>query len=662
MAATGRACRVLLDSPLPQLDRLFDYLVPAALAAEARPGVRVRVPLRSAGRVSDGYLVELADADRPADYPGPLSEIDSVVSPVPVLAPEVWELARTLADRSAGGAANILRLAVPPRQVRVEKAWLAARERDRAEDEPSAAARTVLPDPVGYPPGRLERLLRDRERVAMAAIPRLTRLPGGSWAGHWAHALAVAAARCFAASRSAIIAVPDHRDQEQVEQALAALAPEHAVVRYDARQSNAERYRSFLSALEGPRIIVGNRSALYAPARDLGLIAIWDDGDPLLAEPLAPYVHAREAALVRQSQQGCALILAGHTRTVEVQRLVELGWLSSLDPDPLVVPRVLPTASQPERESRSARIPSSAWRVAREALESGPVLVQVARPGYTPSLACASCGRSARCNHCQGPLGLSGAGAAAACGWCGRIASPWHCEHCAGTELRQAGAGSVRTADELGRAFPGVRVIVSDGEHPVTRLGPAPALVIATRGAEPIADGGYHAILLADGERMLVRESLRVADDCLRWWSNAIALAAPGATTALIGVGGFLAQTLATWQHARYAHRELEDRRRLRLPPAVRIVSVTGSADAVASVIDAVGPGRYLDQLGPAPAGEGRVRSILRFEYAQGAAIAEELRGALVRHASGRRRPPPGKGGYGRIPSLKVRFDDPEIL
>ena len=112
----GAIARVMVDSPLPQLDRLFDYLIPPELAESAVPGVRVRVPLRSAGRVADGYLVEVTDS---GDYSGVLSALDSVVSPVRVLAPEVWALARRAADRAAGSASDIVRLAVPTRQVRV---------------------------------------------------------------------------------------------------------------------------------------------------------------------------------------------------------------------------------------------------------------------------------------------------------------------------------------------------------------------------------------------------------------------------------------------------------------------------------------------------------------------------------------------------------------
>ena len=60
-------------------------------------------------------------------------------------------------------------------------------------------------------------------------------------------------------------------------------------------------------------------------------------------------------------------------------------------------------------------------------------------------------------------------------------------------------------------------------------------------------------MLLLDGERMLLRESLRVAEDCLRWWSNAAALAAPGAPVFLVGVGGALATALATWKQPEWA-------------------------------------------------------------------------------------------------------------
>lgn len=221
--------------------------------------------------------------------------------------------------------------------------------------------------------------------------------------------------------------------------------------------------------------------------------------------------------------------------------------------------------------------------------------------------------------------------------------------------MRFVGQGATRTAEDLGRAFPGVRVIIADGERTVLSVGPEPALVIATRGAEPVAAGGYRAVLLLDGERMIARESLRVGEDCLRWWSNATALAGRGATTVLVGIGGPLATAMATWRQADYARAELADRRRLRFPPAVRVATVTGEVDAVAKAVASTGI-EADDVLGPVDVADRAVRTIVRFDYARGAEVAAALRAQVVKAATARRRP-----GVSRpTTNLKVRFDDVE--
>ncbi|WP_150309228.1 primosomal protein N' family DNA-binding protein [Planctomonas psychrotolerans] len=668
--ASAPIARVALDSPLPQLDRLFDYAIPPELRDTAVPGVRVRVPLRSAGRVADGFLVEVVAEH---DYPGVLSPLDSVVSPVRVLTPEVWRLARAVADRSAGSAVDVLRFAIPPRQARVEKAYLAATATaavpaaapDGTADRPDGEGAGATVDVTGYVEGAWARALADRARVAVDAVPGVVEVAPGRWVGRWALTLAQAAAASLARGESAILALPDFRDQAQVESALATLVPPSAVARVDARQSNPDRYRAFLSGLgDEPRILLGTRSAVYAPAPRLGLIVLWDDGDPLHAEPLSPYASSRDVALVRQAQSGCALAFVGHSRSTEVERLVELGFLDELLPLTGTAPRVIPTVSQPAPDgfAQAARIPSTAWREARQALESGPVLVQVARPGYAPVLACASCAHAARCNRCQGPLGKASASAMPSCGWCGALAADWRCTHCEGDRLRFVTRGSGRTAEELGRAFPGVRVIVADGEHTVLEVSDAPALVVATRGAEPVAAAGYRAVLLLDGERMLARESLRVGEDCLRWWSNAAALAAPKAPVLLVGVGGALARALNTWRQADYARAELADRRALRFPPAVRVAAVEGGVDAVRTAMERVAELPGVDVLGPVDVDAQNVRALVRLEYAQGGAVASALRSAVVENASTRRKGPPAKGGYRQRPSLRVRFDTSDIL
>lgn len=659
---TGRIARVLIDSPLPQLDRLFDYAIPPSLDGDAVPGVRVRVPLRSAGRMVDGYLVEVAPAE---DTDRPLSELDAIVSPVQVLTPALYALVRRAADRAAGSAIDILRLAIPKRMVRAEKAWLA-----RADAGEPAVPTEVAPwadDVLGAYPG-LSDAIDARERLALDAPPRSLRIGEAVEVGAWAELLAAVGARALTHGRSAILVVPDYRDQAQLEAMLEAKGLQDCVVRVDARQSGPERYASFLRTLAPePCIVVGNRSAVYAPVHELGVIALWDDGDPLLSEPLSPGVHARDAALVRQELEGCGVVFAGHTRTTDVERLVAIGWVREVRSTRRESPRIVLSATH-EGEARSARVPSAAFASAREALKSGPVLVQVARPGYAPVLVCADCRRPARCPHCAGPLRARKPGAIPDCGWCGRAANAWKCPHCESNRVRMASSGSERTANELGRAFPGVRVIVADGEHPVSQVDDSPALVVATRGAEPHAIGGYRTVILLDGDRMLMADDLRIGESCLRWWSNAAALATPGSPVHLVGVAGSVARALATWTQAAYARNELADRAPLRMPPTVRVASVEGVASAVTTALDelrnavpALDDEAVLGPLAiPVPGSAPLSRAFVRFDYAQGRAVAESLRASVVAAAMRTRKSPKGRPPGPRN-TLKVRVDLPDL-
>ncbi|KAA0960987.1 primosomal protein N' [Microbacterium sp. ANT_H45B] len=651
MTESRRIARVLLDSPLPQLDRLFDYALPAALG-EVPLGVRVRVPLRTAGRVVDGYIVELDTED---DADRPLSEVDSVVSTVSVLPARLYRLARRAADRAAGSASDVLRLVIPKRQVRVEKAWTADAPAPVPTDEQRAAAARVVDEYDG-----LAEVLDEGTRAAVEAVPVSREGVQG-----WAALLAAAAVHTLAAGRSSVLVVPDHRDLDRLLAALEVLAPAEAVVRHDSRLTNPDRYRSFLRTLEdAPCIVVGNRSAVYAPVQ-AGLVAVWDDGDPLLGEPLAPYINARDAALLRQEQEDSALLYAGHTRTTDVERLVAHGYLHDVRATRRVLPRVVLSTPQEMDAPTAQRMPSSAFLSARNAAADGPVLVQVSRPGFSPSLVCADCRAPARCAHCGGPLGATHRGAVPVCAWCGRGARAWACPACSSTKLRLASSGSERTADELGKAFPGIRVIVADSAHPVEQVADKPSLVVATRGAEPLAEGGYRAVVLLDGPRMLQAPDLRIGEACLRWWSNAAALAAPGAPIHLVGVDGGIARALATWNHSGFARAELAERAPLHMPPAARVALVEGTVAAVArglaSLHDLALPPDAV--LGPVPIESDdyppRVRALVRFDYGAGQRVASTLRAAVVAEAVSARR---GKGKSTRS-ALSVRLDilDPEL-
>ncbi len=363
------------------------------------------------------------------------------------------------------------------------------------------------------------------------------------------------------------------------------------------------------------RVVAGTRSAMFAPVADLGLVVLWDDGDDLHAEPRAPYPNAREVLALRAHRSGAAALIGGFTRTAELTQLVAGGWARPLASDPADLrqraPRVRAAPDEAElardAAAMTARLPSLALRTARQALTgsaaaAGPVLVQVPRRGYLAAVACGRCRAQARCAKCAGPLQISGARVIPDCRWCGALAADWTCGRCGSDQLRALVTGAGRTAEELGRAFPGVPVRTSGGPHVLAAVPAEPALVIATPGAEPVASGGYAAALLLDGWALLGRPSLRAAEEALRRWLNAAALVRPGAPVVVLAEAGIPAvQALLRWDPVTFAERELAERAELGFPPAVRMASVTGTPDAVAEFVAAAALPPQAEVLGPVP-------------------------------------------------------------
>lgn len=671
--------RVRVDSTLPQVDRTFDYRVPAELSEDAVPGARVRVLFN--GHELTGYIEERAattDWTRTSLLP-----LKSVLSRVPSAAPEIFALAEALADRYASTVANVLRLAVPPRIAALDKkyapllpgyesAYLGdsapvstsdtpeSAASEHAESEPAAAstasiatassaATSSATDPYAWlaTPGAPAPFVLDPpalnpdaasvfsdyengaefiEDVAAGAATRavMTVLPG-HLEHTWADVLATALAAAAASGRGAIAVVPTAKNLDLLEAALAERLPADSFVRLSSDSTPHTRYHGFVKARLGQvPVVIGTRAAAYAPVANLGLVVCWDDGDSSLVEQRAPYCHARDVLLLRASAENTAALFAGFSMSSEAARLVRTRWASHVRAPRALVrdysPRIFSTGSEFELArdplAAMARIPHLAFEHARRALARGPVLVQVARSGYIPSFSCERCRMPARCGECSGPLSVASGSSVPSCSWCGHLAQQWRCSECGFTHWRYSAAGATRTAEELGRAFPNVPVISSAGDHVRASVGPEPALVVATPGAEPVAFGGYAAALLLDADKMLRFDSLRAPEAALRRWLNAAALVRPAAlegTVVTTASPSPVEQALVRWDPAWFARQELEERAQTGLPPAVRTAAVTGAeADVRAFMEEFLGssalPERVREQLrivGPVPLDQG---------------------------------------------------------
>lgn len=629
--ATPRIAHVCIDSPLPHLDRDFEYAVPDDLVDRIRVGSRVKVPFGHR-RQLDGWVTSLTAS---ASYDGQLQPIRKVVGSVPPLDPAIWSLTRAVADRQAGTAADVLRLALPARHARAERTWmtkhpgvavrltgepLQSSDVDSDDEtEPGAAGERVAEDTPGTAPSTADSVASwEHPRVHQQPHVGCDLISNNRVVSAWVTDVVGLVREALARGESTIVAVPDQRDVVQAHGALVERFPDETVARLDGAVDDDTRYRSFLDVLGGvARIVVATRAAAYAPAQHLGQLIVVDDGDPSYLEPHAPYAHLRDVALIRQQQSGCRLVFLSSSRSVAVQRLVDIGYV---EPGvPVVHPRVIPAAAiwGDDPMLQLARIPQIAYTIARRALASGPVLVQVARAGYQREV-----------TTDEGTRQLAGAG---------------------------------RTADELGRAFSEVPVIVATAEQPREQVSASPALVVATAGSEPRCPSGYGAVLLLDALSIVSREGLTASEDAMRHWFAAAALARSDATVVLTGVQGRLADALVQWDAAQFAHDELAQRVALGFPPAVRFFSISTAQGGTQEALDDAQLPESVEviqtQLLPSEPGEGEPTleevTLLRVPYSVGAATARALKAAVVRATTGPVR---------RQRRLRVHADDVRML
>lgn len=663
--------RVIVEKVPPHLDQEFDYLVPASMDATAVPGVRVSVPF---GRQTlDGYLVERVEK---SEHEGKLAFLRRVIGRS-VVPPTLIDLAHDVAEYYAGSVSDVLRLAVPPRHARSEL--------DEIPVQPVAPAHwgSTTWDQYRAGPALLRRVQHGEAVRAVWTAPMGVADSDSStvWPS-WATALCELAGAALAGGRRVLMIVPDARDATYLAQALHHHGakpwqpPAHAPVDSPSRDQAptftilthdigpGARYQRFQAASQGQvDVVVGTRAAAFVPLPQLGLMVVWHDGDGSHQELHSPYPHVRQVLALRSVREDAAFVVGGVGRSLVAQGWVDSGWAAEIVADRDVVrassPRVqhlgdVELAAEPVG---AGRLPSLVWREIAKESARGPVLVQVPRRGFVSGFVCASCGQLARCTACHGPLGVMGKQRDVQCRWCGGLVGGWQCRHCASLTWRAVGVGSDRTAEELGRAFPGVVVRVSglaSAEGVLSEVPDGPSIVVATPGAEPVVRGGYAVVVVLDAQVWAGFEGGDGPVEVFDRWAGAVALGRStvrGGRAFIVGEGpGVATAALVRCDGGWLARREYEDRREVGLPPSVRMVAVTGDAVVVGAMVERIVkdsdahvlgpvdvPGDFVDV--PAALRESLsrvVRCLVRVPVGQGRDLARRVK-AAKRVASARR-------------------------
>lgn len=595
----GPVARVVIDSPLPHLDRLFDYAVPPKLAGVVAAGSRVRV--RLAGALTSGVVAEVRDG---SDFAGTLAPVRSS-SATPSFTPEALGLAARIARRYAGSTWDVLRLMAPPRVAAVEKQrWgpdddHVASDDDAYRDALTAARRGDDGDTHAEARGVL---VGEAERVVWEALPDAAR-PGTVPAA----ALVRAALERIAHGGSAVIVVPDARAIA----AVLAQAQRWGLRRWTARTGGqvavldhddgpTVRFGSYLAAMHGhARLVIGTRPSAMQPVPDLRLIAVWDEANGVYEDPHAPYPHARTVAAMR-AEGGAALLIGGYALSVDAASLVASGWARWARSDRGAVRDAVPTIDIVTTERRDAEggagwhwMPGSVWRTVRESAQRGPVAILVPRAGYVRGAACARCDAWALCVECESMLEVPARGVPPRCIDQGHPQPDWHCPECHGSALKHVRQGASLVAEQLARMLGEIPLTVSTAAAGVSPdFEVAGGVVLATPGALPAVRGGYlHMVITSAG--VPAGTGLGGELQALRWWLSAAALCRSRREGGAVSVVGELppsvARALSTWSPAAAAEVAFSERSSLGLPPHRRYVTVTGAPDVVARALAAAG-------------------------------------------------------------------------
>ncbi|MEY2694509.1 MAG: hypothetical protein RL142_857 [Actinomycetota bacterium] len=618
---TSAVAKVVFDSPLPALDREFEYSVPTSLQSEIQVGVRVKVPFARQSKV--GFVVALAAE---AEFSGKLSEISEIVSAIPVLKPHVYQLLRDVSARQCSSVGELITSAVPARSVRVEKAFPFSSLDVQVKPEGIRQTQIVRPvanSETGVPQGFLQ--------------------------------LAELAAAEFAKGFSVLVVLPDFRDVSLFGTEIEKLVPGDVLVQRSNSDVASENYAKYLTQLTGKQqIVYGTRNVIYSPVSAAASIIVWEDSDQSHTDQQSPYLNTREIALIRQTLASANLFFLGHSRSTEVQRLVNIGYLAAKQTDNWR-PKVL--------SFKGTGLDTGSFSLIKRALDSGPVLVQVATPGISRSLFCAQCDERSACMSCHGPLWLNANGHAV-CRWCGRANLDFKCRECGAAKLRQGGAGATRWSMQLGKSFPGVPVREITSEDRDVTISAKKQIVVATPGTEAVAIGGYSAVLIIDGNLTLGRDSLRASEDALRSWLTAIAFMGSKGEAGIIGLTDEVERAFTLGEVEAVVSEILSERDQLGFPPARRVLSAIGQETSLSKLEELLKGLDGVRVLGISKAASSKAendhRLVATFTYASGAAVATEVRAFLASMAGTANRVSVKSGRA--IRPISIRFDDPQVI
>jgi primosomal protein N' (replication factor Y) len=714
-------------------ERPFDYGVPERLRSQIAAGQRVRAPFGKGDRLATGYCVRLENRLAGARR---LKPLHSILDALSLLSPSMLRLTEWMADyylcswaqvidavvpagvRSQSGtrlaqfvslpnhvAARLAQLKLTPTQKRIVN-YLTGCQRPSPIQQVAGAARcTVGPiqtlykkglvvfesrrfdagqniEPEQHVPAAHLTLNADQQPALDTILAALnsrtheTVLVHGVTGSGKTEIYIQAIQEVLRFGRQAIMLVPEISLTPQTEARFRSRFGDVAVLH--SHQSDTQRRRSWEQIAAGRvSVVVGPRSAIFAPTPNLGLIILDEEHETSFKQETAPRYHARDVALERARAEQIPLVLGSATPSLESWQRAQTGQYRLVSLPGRIFNRPLPAVGTIDlrsefRDRRSRGAISRQLHLAMDAAlkEGGQVILLLNRRGFSTHIQCPACGMVLECPRCAIALTHHLHQQQAICHYCDyQVAAPSECPECHFVGVQYRGLGTQRLEDEVKARFPEHRCLRMDtdtmqksGSHEAALRQFRDGEVRILLGTQMIAKGldfpNVTLVGVINADTALHLPDFRAAERTFQLVTQVAGRTGRGEKGGRVLVQTFSPEHTAIVAAVRhdfqaFAARELPIRQSLDYPPYANMIRIvvrgpvelpTGQfTDEIAIRLRAA-----LDQsatksrvLGPAPAPIAKLRGNFRFHLQVHGSDGAELRHA-IREATGSLKPPEG--------------------
>ncbi len=619
-----RLAEVVFNLPL---ERSFHYLLPPAVSGAVQPGMRVAAPFGPRERI--GFITKLAD-----ESPVPrhlLRPIRRVLDTAPVIAGERWELAEWMARYYGCSLGEALAVMVPS----------GLRVRSVPAEAPDASAPSSGGAPQMTPHQR--RAFEVIEAALRGSRPHTFLIHGVTGSGK-THLYLEAIARTLQQGRSAVCLLPEIALTPQTIDRFRERFGEGVAV-WHSRLTARQRGETWRRLAEGRcRIVIGARSAVFAPVLQPGLFILDEEHESSYKQEDSPRYHTRTVACARARLSGATVLLGSATPSIETyyeavkaKRLLRLPERVHGRP----MPKVDIIDMREEFGARHAGPFSRRLQHAvRQTVERGEqTILLLNRRGFARSAQCKTCGEVERCARCSVPLIYHAASRRLTCHYCNFQLEPEElCRHCKKGYLRFRGAGTERIESELHRLFPTAAIARMDRDtmahrdsyrrlHDAVKTQAVNVLI----GTQMVAKGhDFPQVTLVgviSADTSLNLPDFRAGERTFDLLTQVAGRAGRGDQPGTVVIqtycpSHYAIEAAREHDYERFYAQELEMRKQLQLPPFAHLIELTvqgasrqrveETAERLLAHLRRAARGRRISFLGPAPHRIHRLRRTYR--------------------------------------------------